>query len=139
MPHGDPLPPEADVYRGLKRESFSPDGYPTEANFIMKRKDRIEDGPSHLICNLIPRQDAERFFPLIVRLNVGEMLNPPEHQSLVDRGVIVVPYRDAQSDEFFREYGHAHAVLTGYQGLSKREIQDLKRHLAFLAKKALLG
>jgi hypothetical protein len=139
MPHGDPLPPEADVYRGLRRESFSPDGYPTEANFIMKKKDRIENGPSHLICDRIPRPDAERFFPLVVRLNVGEMLNPPEQQSLSERGVVVVPYRDARSDEFFQEYAHAHAVLTGYQGMTNREIQDFKRYLALLAKRALQG
>jgi len=136
---GAPLPHEANVYRALRLESFSPEGDPTEAHFIMKKKHRTEEGPSHGICDLIPREHAERLFhpQRIAKLNVSEMVNPSGGQSLSERGVVVIPYRDAKSDEFYKEYAEAHAVLTGYQDLTNKELNEFKRHLASLAKKAL--
>lgn len=126
---------EADVFRGLDPKYFH-DGRPTDVCFVMRKKHDLKDGPSHLRCDLIPRQEAERFFDskwVLVRLTVGEMLRPPGQQPLSERGVRIVPLPDSH----FEEYANAHAVLTGYQDLSNKEIGDFKRYLAQLAGKAL--
>lgn len=132
----DALLPKENVYRGLNQGLFH-DGKPTSANFVMRKNHEIKQGPSHLICGLIPKAKVPRFLPppkwLIVELNVGEMLNPPSPESLSDRGVKVIPLRD----EFFEEFADAHAVLTGYQELTNKEIGEFTRYLAQLATKAM--
>jgi hypothetical protein len=132
----NPLSPEKDVYRGLQPDTFYA-GNPTETSFIMRKNHTTEKSLSHLVCDFIPRAEAERFLSapkwVLVRLNVGEMLNPPGQASLADRGLRLIPF----PDNFFQEYAHAHAVLTGYQMLTNKEIGEYARYLALLAKKAL--
>ena len=128
---GYDLGDEEDVYRGLNL-AHCKDGQPTEGCFIMRRTDTLEKGPSHLIVRLIPIEAVTRFLPpekyLIVRLSVGEIL-----VHVKDKGVRIVQLPDA----FFSEYADAHSVLTGYQGLTNKQIGELKHYLARLAVAAL--
>jgi hypothetical protein len=125
----DILDDAEDVYRGLPLFHFR-DGLPSEGCFIMKARHTLEEGPSHMAANIIPREALRRFEAFspekvaIVQLNTGEIRKPVR-----DAGVILA----RRPDPYFEEYADAHAVLTGYQHMSSRELKDYQRYLARLA------
>jgi hypothetical protein len=65
----------------------------------------------------------------VAQLNVGRAL-----EEVRARGVVFVQ----NNDEDWGEHRAGHAMLTGYEALGRRTINDLKRFLAKLAKEAVL-
>jgi hypothetical protein len=142
---GEILGDGEEVLRGLNPK-LCEDGLPTEACFILKAQD--VEGPSFGI--LIAPPEAQPIAPLgarqgispelfltklpsldygITQLNVGRAL-----QEVRSRGVVFVQ----NDDEDWGEHRTGHAMLTGYQALGRRTINDLKRFLAKLATEAVL-
>jgi len=142
---GEILGEGEEVLRGLNPK-LCEDGLPTEACFILKAQD--VEGPSFGI--LVAPPEAQPIAPLgarqgvspevfltklpsldygIAQLNVGRAL-----QEVRARGVVFVQ----SDDEDWGEHRAGHAMLTGYQVLGRRTINDLKRFLARVANEAVL-
>ena len=133
------------VLRGLNPKHCE-NGLPTEGCFIIKAHD--EEGPSFGILIALPENEsaaplgarqgitAELFATLlpsadygVSMLNVGTAL-----QEVRGRGVIFIQI----DDDHWGEYRHAHAMLSGYQTLERRTLNDLKRFLAKIAAQNVL-
>jgi hypothetical protein len=143
---GEILGDGENVLRGLN-PAHCEAGLPTEGCFILKRHDRIEDGPSFGILKAPESEQANApvgarqgissatFATLlpsltygISRLNVREALDP-----FRNGGAFL-----QRNDDDWGEHRTAHSMLTGYQQLSNKDRKDFQRHLARMAARAVL-
>lgn len=139
---GEILGDGENVFRGLNPKLCEA-GLPTEACFILKTRDRVNDGPSHGICSA-PLEDAPRA-PLGARqgvtLEVFSSLLPKQEYgvSRINVSAALAPVRDRgvafiqRDDETWAEHARAHAMISGYQAFGNQELKDCRRYLVKLA------
>jgi len=115
------------IYRGINPQYYQ-QGQLTSGVFVLKRKHTLEQGPSVGIARLIP---LASFHPLMGDgWGVGAFdASVPQSQTLA-----VHPLPDPR----WKEYVHAHAVITEYQKLSDKRRTDVERVLRDALQKNIL-
>lgn len=140
VPLGEALTSEENLLRGLN-PVYCEEGLPTEQCFILKKSDIVHDGPSFGIekpggpvgqrQGLTHQEFAALMSPGYgaARVNIGEAL----------MHIQTSPAAFYQKDaEDWGEHRRAHAMISGHQNFTNRQLRDLSRHLTKLAAKAVL-
>ena len=120
------LDPVDRLYRAIN-PNFYQDGALTTGVFFMKKRDKLEDGPSVGIEKLIP---LERFHAFKPTWGVGQFpVSVP-----LELQLRVQPLPAAA----WGEYSQAHAVITDYQALTNSRINEVQRVLRDQLQKNIL-
>lgn len=136
---GGEVPGDLNLLRAINPKHLDGKGQLCDNSFFLSRS-KPKDGVSTGIEPLITVQQLRNLQCIRKRcgeacgvavMNVGEVLNPVQD----------TPIRVLQEDD--EEWGcfsHAHALITGHQGLpkgdeGKKKLKDFQRHLVNLARK----
>src|SRR5580700_6768291 len=110
--------PTDSLYRGI-HPMYYQQGQLLSGVFLLKKKHKIEEGPSVGIARLVPLSNFHSYMG--AGWGVGELpASFPQSQKLT---VLSLP------DSDWKEHAHAHAVLTDYQKLSDSGRNDVQRAL----------
>lgn len=137
---GEALTSEENLLRGLNPR-YCEQGIPTEQCFILRRSDVVHDGPSFGVERpggpVGERQGLthQEFAALmtaeygVARVNVGEALQHIQTSS------VAFYLKDAED---WGKHRGAHAMISGHQSFTRRQLGELSRHLTQLAVKAVV-
>jgi hypothetical protein len=114
------------LYRAIN-PNFYQDGALTTGVFFMKKRDKLEEGPSVGIEKLIPLDSFHTFKP---KWGVGQF--PVSVPIELKLRVHPLP------DETWGPYSQAHAVITDYQSLTNSRINEVQRALRDQLQKNIL-
>jgi hypothetical protein len=139
-PLGEALTTEENLLRGLNPRHCE-EGLPTEQCFILRRSDMVHDGPSFGIERpggpVGERQGLSHpeFATLmsaeygVARVNIGQALQHIQTSS------VAFYQKDAED---WGQHRRSHAMISGHQSFSRRQLGELSRHLTQLAVRAVL-
>jgi hypothetical protein len=129
---GDPSPVAVgstdSLYRGINPRYYQPDGTLTSGVFVLKKKHKVEEGPSVGIAKLIPLNEFRS------RIDEGWGVGEFEVSVVEGLGLRVQPLPAPK----WGEYANAHGVITDYQVLTDSKKTDAERALKNALQKRIL-